>query len=644
MAIVRMKHLRLIASDSVHEELLRDMSKLGCVEISASQVQEDASGILKRGESSAGELKTELSQVQGALEILSKYAKHKRGLFPSRHQVTQDELFDKEFLSQTLKLAELICELDRKLSSGFTEEGRLIAQRDALSPWKALDVALDTPSGASHSVVFATIPSVFSFESACDAAKSAAESAELFLSCSDREQHYFLMLCHADDLNAVNDALRPFGFSRVQFKDLSGTATQNIANLDAQISSIACERESLRKEIESHGSKIPDLEKMIDALNILLRRELSKEKLMTTEKTVMLDGWFPEREGEPVKALLDMYQCAYEIRDPLDEEEPPVLTYSSRLTAPFGIITNMYSPPAYRGIDPNPFMAPFFAVFFGIMLSDAAYGLILLLASAVVLLKFKPRGGMQQAMILVAICGVSTTVWGLLFGGFFGDAIASVYKLITGETFTVDLALWFNPLNDPMKMLVFSFILGGIHIFAGMAVQAYMLIRDGHFWDAVFDIGFWWMVLAGLVFLLLGMTVLGGVLAGSGALGLLLTQGRHEKKLMKKITAGLSSLYDITSYLGDILSYSRLLALSLATAVVASVMNTMGVMTGPIGFVIVFLIGHTFNIAINLIGSYVHTARLQYVEFFGKFYQSGGSLFDPLDTQTKYVDIIKEEH
>ncbi len=646
MAIVSMKHLALIACSSVLDDLICDISKLGAVEITQAgeNIADAQSALLSKTDSDSAELRAKLLQIKSALEILGKYASVKRGLFKPRATVSEDELFDDKFLQGALELSEKLVESEREIGVNLNETNRLKSRKESLMPWKTLDVALDTESTKHMALTFATASAVHEFSAIKNAASAVSDSAELFLASSDREQHYFMIVCHSDDTRNIYDALRPYNFSRVQFKDITSTAAINISEIDGRINELGAEREKLKSGIADKVKRIAELERAADAFDILLRRALAREKLLSTKSTALLEGWFPEREEKNLSAILDMYGCAYEMRDPTDDEEPPILTYNMKLFAPFGIITNMYSPPAYRGIDPNPFMAPFFAVFFGIMLSDAAYGLLMILAGAIVLFKFKPRGGLQQAMILVTICGVSTFVWGALFGGFFGDAIGSVYKLVTGETFTANTALWFNPLDDPMKMLIFSFVLGGIHIFAGMGIQAYMLIRDGHFWDAVFDIGFWWLVLAGAVFLIVGPIPLGAALAGAGALGLILTQGRHEKKLLKKITKGISSLYDITSYLGDILSYSRLLALSLATAVVASVMNTMGVLTGPIGFIFVFLIGHTFNIAINLVGSYVHTARLQYVEFFGKFYQSGGTLFEPLDTQTKYVDIIKEEH
>ena len=194
-----------------------------------------------------------------------------------------------------------------------------------------------------------------------------------------------------------------------------------------------------------------------------------------------------------------------------------------------------------------------------------------------------------------------------------------------------------------MTLLLWSFVFGGVHLFTGMAVKAYMMIKDGHWLDAVFDVGFWYVFLIGLVLLFLAPSV-GKVMAIGGALGLILTQGRGEKNIFMRLGKGVFSLYDVTGYLSDVLSYSRLLALGLSTGVIAQVVNTMGKLTGNsaigiIFFVIILLVGHTFNLAINTLGAYVHSSRLQYVEFFGKFYTGGGQAFRPLARRTKYITI-----
>ncbi len=638
MAIVRMKHLRLIALIKDRENLLSDLAKLGVVEVKAPK-DDEWSERFAPSEADTARLKSERAEIESAVSTLSKYVKLKRGMFAERKRVSDAEFFDNSRLEEALLRAREINNLAREIQNSHSNEARIANKKEALLPWKALDIPMESKSNSKHFLCFGTIPAKFNLEDA----QKAAEGAVFEHISSDKEQHYVVIVAHIADEDKTIEALRSFGFSKTQFKEQSGSVRENITAFDREISALKDAREKLAEKISLMKESADELDIAYDILSVKIAKSEAQEKLLMTDKTVVLTGWFPEREEKNLTKLFESYGAAYEIRDPNENEEPPILTYNSKMVRPYEMITNMYSPPAYRGIDPNPFMAPFFAVFFGIMFSDAAYGILLTLVGAIVLLKFKPRGGMKQIMSMAVMCGITTFIWGVLFGGFFGDAIPTAYKLFTGKEFTWNLALWFNPLDDPMLMLIFSFALGGVHIFAGMAVKAYMMIRDGHLLDAIFDIGSWWVLFGGIVFALLGLTNVGLILIGVGALALLLTQGRHEKKFFKKITSGLASLYDITSYLGDILSYSRLLALSLATAVIASVINTMGAMTGPIGFVIVFLIGHTFNIAVNLIGTYVHTSRLQYVEFFGKFYEGGGEIFSPLDTKTKYVDIVKEE-
>ncbi|MBQ2743226.1 MAG: V-type ATP synthase subunit I, partial [Oscillospiraceae bacterium] len=497
-------------------------------------------------------------------------------------------------------------------------------------------------SGRFYDATLATVPASKSAEDIMQAVATASELSECFVVSADRELNYVFVLSFSDDTERVRDALKQIGGAIVRFAGVDKTAKDKISELRKEISEI----ENRISETEASLSVTEDVYDRLlvvhDALETRLAVADAEKMGIETARVFYIEGWCPAREEKMLTEIFEENGTAYEFRDPEEDEEPPTLTHSTRLISPFETVTNMYSPPAYRGIDPNPTMAPFFAMFFGIMLSDAGYGLLLMLAGIFALLKMKPRGGFKNFMQLAIICGASTVLWGLLFGGFFGDAIPSVYRLFTGKVFPYDTALWFNPTNDPMTMLIFSLILGGIQIVAGMAVKAYMMIRDGQVWDAIFDIGFWWVLFAGAITCIFNAKV-GLYVLGAGALGLILTQGRAKKNIIGKFFSGVLSLYDITGYFSDILSYSRLLALSLSTAVVGNVINTMGILTGPIGFFVVFVIGHVFNIAINLVGSFVHSARLQYVEYFGKFYESGGRLFAPLSIKTKNIDVIKEE-
>ncbi|HKM28253.1 MAG TPA: V-type ATPase 116kDa subunit family protein, partial [Anaerovoracaceae bacterium] len=286
-----------------------------------------------------------------------------------------------------------------------------------------------------------------------------------------------------------------------------------------------------------------------------------------------------------------------------------------------------------------------------IMLSDAGYGIIITIATFVIMKKFDLEGMMAKMIKMFFFCGISTIFWGAMFGGWFGDIVPVVARTFFDKEIVIE-PLWFNPLDDPTKLLIFSLLFGVVHIFLGMALSASMMIRRGHLFDAIFDVFSWYMVIAGAGLWLAGgmlfpaAKTIGMYVAIAGAAILLLTGGR-KKKGLGKITGGLGQIYNVTSYVSDILSYARLLALGLATGVIAQVVNTMGTLMGggvlgAIVLVIVFLIGHTFNLAINALGSFVHASRLQYIEFFGKFYEDGGEPFAPFKKETKYVKLIND--
>ena len=410
------------------------------------------------------------------------------------------------------------------------------------------------------------------------------------------------------------------------------------------------------REIEKEAAGKAALRKPLESYRDLIAIDADKErirtKLLKTKTTFYLEGWLPARLKDKAAALLEHYSCCYSFSEPAEGEEVPVLLDNRSFFVPFEAITEMYSLPDYRGFDPTSIYALFDAMFFGIMLSDAGYGILMAVGCFIALKKFNLEGMTRKMITLFFYCGISTILWGALFGGWFGDFVTVFARVVLGKEVVID-PLWFNPLDDPMKMLIFSLALGIIHLFIGMGIKAYMQIREGHWFDAVCDEGFWYLTIVGLIALLGGGSIspllpaIGQWLAIAGAAGLLLTGGR-DKKGFGKVTGGLSNLYNITSYLSDILSYARLLALGLATGVIAQVVNTMGSLFGGglfgvIVLIVVFLFGHTLNFGINALGAFIHSSRLQYVEFFGKFYEDGGEPFDPFRKKTKYIKIEQEE-
>jgi V/A-type H+-transporting ATPase subunit I len=337
------------------------------------------------------------------------------------------------------------------------------------------------------------------------------------------------------------------------------------------------------------------------------------------------------------------------VRDPLEDETPPSVVKNGSLVAPYEAVTNLYSRPDPGGVDGTPLMSPFYFLFFGMMLSDTGYGLVLFLGGLLFLKRMKPTGMTESIVKVLAMGGLSAVFAGLFIGTFFGMDWNAVFGTPTGTW-----PLLFDPMVQPMPMLYVCFGLGLVHMLYGVCIKIYMCVKAKDYACAVFDNFSWLLVVIGL--LILGLwpaaSSVGAGMAIAGGLLVLVFAGRSRPNILKRFIKGAGSLYDVTAYLSDMLSYSRVFALGLSTGVIASVLNTLGgmlyggfggsVVGQIIGFLItaVLMVGlHAFNICINMLGCFVHTARLQYVEFYGKFYEAGGKPFAPLGYRTRHVRI-----
>lgn len=656
MAIVRMKHFRLLGLEQDRKKLLNSFQRLGCVQIDSQTSKlsdSEWAGLVKRPETNLNAAKDSVTLLQNALSVLEKYAKIKGGaikrLFTSRPELSMGELQNEGFLKETFGIASEIQEKARKIADLLSEQGRLENTLSALCPWRKLDIPLDTKSKEYLTVCLGVCPAAADINDLCRLLEQEAEVCYAETLGNDNDQHYLSILYHPSVEDEVSGVLKSFGFSRMAFKDISGTAEENIVRTEARLERLETERKAVESFIAEFSSRKADLEQALDAASVVLQREEAAERLISTGKVYYMEGWVPANVVSKLEQFLSQVDCAYEVRAPEPDEEVPILLQNGKLLQPFNMVTKLYALPRYGNIDPNPLMAPFYAIFFGMMFADVAYGAILFLLGLIITRKSKPKGTMGYAFKLMQICGITTIVFGFVFGGFFSDAVTVIGKTY----FNADWAfptLWVSPTdyanNGPMTVLVFALGLGAVQIIAGMAIKGYLLIRDGQPLAAVMEILPWW-----LFFATIGVTALTSnflwIVVGLGLI--VLTQGYKKKSIVGKFFGGVVALYDITAYLSDILSYSRLMALGLAGGVIGSVFNTLGAMpgaipfVGPVLFLIIFLFGHIFNMGINVIGTFVHAARLQYVEYFSKFYEEGGEPFRPLCAQTKYVDVIEPE-
>ncbi len=421
---------------------------------------------------------------------------------------------------------------------------------------------------------------------------------------------------------------------------------ENIKQFDKQLALLFSEREQTIESIKEMSADRKSLEVLYDALNMEKGRLEANGNVLKTKRIFYSTGWVPKELADPVKTELEKeYFVSVTITEPEEDEEFPVLLENKGIAHAGEPVSQMYSLPNSHEIDPNTVMTPFFIIFFGIMLGDGGYGIILSLGTALILWKFQLAENTRKFMKLLFYCGISTIFWGAMFGGWFGISALVPY------------ALWFDMVARPELMLSWSFLFGVIHILAGFGMKAANLIRRGKYIDALYDVGFWFIFFIGAILLLLPfapevnpdkvapLANIGKIMLVIGGILLVLTQGRDKKNIIGKFLGGLLSTYDLVGLLSDVLSYSRLLALGLATGIIASIVNEMAAMFDlpavikAIAAVFILLVGHGINFAINALGAYVHSCRLQYLEFFGKFFEGGGVAFKPLKANTKYITV-----
>jgi len=665
-----MKRVRICALKKNRKQILETLQRRGVVELSDTQ-QDDS--VFQKTDMSAAKTVFEKNIVisQQALEVLETHIPEKKAMLamlegrktlPLEHY----ETFSAE-RDELMRVAYRLTALAKQIAENNANIPKLQTQIEALTPWLTLDIPLGfkgTKKAAAFIGAFAGETTQQEIYKQLAELAPSAETVNVDIISRSKEQTCIFVLCSRSEADKVEEALRIMGFARPPVHS-SVTPTKRKAELENEISLLQASTEVAEAEIKTYAGTRNALKFMIDYYTMRAEKYDVIGKLAQSRRVFILDGYITERDAAALEAdLSNKFDLAIEFDTPSDDEDVPVVLKNGVLAAPVESVVESYSLPGKGELDPTSVMACFYYVLFGLMLSDAAYGLIMVIGCGFCLWKFKSmEPGMRKALQMFLLCGISTTFWGFLFGSFFGDAVA----VISQTFFHKDWALrpiWFEPVKEPMRMLVFSFFLGILHLFTGLGLKLYQCIKNKQYKDALYDVVFWYMLVGGgIVYLLtmpmftemLGLSFILPPIAGTiatvsaiiGAIGIVATSGRESRNLFKRLLKGLYGLYNVTGYLSDILSYSRLLALGLATGVIATVFNKMGSMfgggfIGAILFTLVFLIGHGLNIGINLLGAYVHTNRLQFVEFFGKFYEGGGRKFSPFTENTKYYKIKED--
>ena len=674
MAVVEMQKISISAHRSNRKAILETLQKLEVIQVVEADL--DETGLRHKNTADArATFEKNADLADQALAILDKYVPEKQGMLSglAGKELIDDASFDKVVESQQdcMAVARKIVRNEKEISECSGNILKNENQKESLVPWMNLDVPMSF-TGTDKTAAF-----IGSVQGVCDEAQVYAlikektegiEELSVTVLSSESDMTNIFVLCLKEAREKVESALRSLGFAKPP-QAVLGVPKKVAEDLDRDTEKQKTEIERLKKGIEEYAGSREDLRVVSDYYRTRAEKYRLLGTIPQTRKAFFIEGWVPAESAEAVaKLLTEKYGAVVDYEEKKEGETEPTLLRNNKFSRNYEPVPASYGLPQHGKVDPTTIMSFFYMFFFGMMLSDAGYGLLMVIGCGIALLKF-PRmaQGMRKMLTMFFWCGVSTVFWGIMFGGFFGDVIDVVAKTFFGYTGDkIVKPLWFDPLTSPMRLLIWCMLFGIIHLFFGLGIKGYQYLKDGDIVGFVSDIIAWYAFLIGLILMLLPTDLFANIaqmqfnfppfvaplakgLAIGGMVVILLMSGRANKNWGLRIALGAYDIYGVTGWLSDALSYSRLLALGLATGVIASVINTMAAMVGEgkgiiglIIFFIIFIIGSVLNFAINLLGAYVHTNRLQYVEFFGKFYDGGGEPFEPFETKTKYIEFNKE--
>ena len=574
-----------------------------------------------------------------AATVLSAYGRYRKkgGLLTPTPEYTETE-FSKERDDVRNTVIKAI-ELNEQLEGAENGLKKCRAELSELEPFLALGQSAEELSGTNYtSVILGRIP--YSAKQKNDPLEELCERFGVTYEAFSESggMRYFYMPVFCDDEAEIKSELDKAGFEPLSLPYKTGTAKEKQAEIQNRMSRLEFIKQSVSEELEAESQNAESVELFYDTEKA--KADRSELPADTTESTVILTGWVRSDRTDRIKAALDeasdLYSLSFE--DPAEGETPPSVTKDPYLIDQCSAITDAYSPPGPDDVDPNPFMGPWYYFLFGMMIADVGYGALTAILMFIYKKLKKPTGNAGKMVNVMLYASIPAVFWGVMYGSYFGQTWNPVL---------------FNPLDNILAALALSMIVGVLHMFTGMAIKAYKNIRSGKIIAAIADQISWILIITGAGLLFLPQTRTAAyITAGTGVALLVIFGGYAKKSVFGKITGGVASLYGITSYVSDILSYLRIFALALASGLIGMVMNTIaGMISGAIPVPVlnivvslpIYILGHGINIALSLLSAYVHTGRLQYIEFFGKFYDGGGVKFVPLQRNNKYTRIVNEK-
>ena len=655
MAIVKMSKFDLVVFAEQRAKVLKKLQKfkeVNFVDIELydenGELSKDAvEGVTKYvNNEELTHIDERLYQLSNAISLIKKYDERKtrlRDVIHGNENYTFDELAKKVLSYDWKKVSLELNKIGTQYSQIKSEISKKYMRYNEIDLWERLDVnPKELKNLKKVNTFLGTVPIKLKgtfIDGISELDKTYYEELKIV-----KDEVYYLVISSIDESEKkkLAEVFRNSSFT-VENLDIDAVPQDYKNGLQKEISELKKEKRRLKAQIKTYSEDLTDLQAVYEYMQNKKLRIVESEKLAQTENTILIKGWIPtEKVSEFEKVIKDEagdnYYLTFTDAD-RDDATVPIKLKNGKVASTFENLTGMYAYPRYNEIDPTPLFTPFYILFFGMMGADVGYGLVLLLATMFVLKVVNLSSQMRKSIKFFFYLSFSVIFWGLLYGSYFGATIPGMWRLV-------------DPASQYNDLLIGSILFGVVHIFVGLAIKAYMLIRDGKSLEAVYDVLFWYMALiGGMLFLIFKLMNLSAVVANvsmwvmiAGMAGIVLTGGREAKGVGAKLGGGLYSLYGISSYVGDFVSYSRLMALGLSGGFIASAINMIagmisGSWVGMIFIPVILIAGHLFNMFLSFLGAYVHTSRLMYVEYFGKFYEGGGKPFKDFRTENKYINL-----
>lgn len=641
MAITKMNKFTLICLRENKKSVLKNLQSFGnsqLINLQSETNKENLSLKLIGSEGLDDDIKsidTNLTILKSSISFLNAYVPKVSGLKAMKEgkpEINYDEL--QKFVDSSNW--DIVCEelksKEHRISDINNEKNKIKAELDLLKPWTDLDVSFNELSNFKNAKAYTGVIKVSSDSQINEIEEKFNELplSNLYIVNRLNNDVYILLLVHESEKKDVETYIKSLDFSEVKIST-SEKPSITIKNLEGKISELE-EQKSLIVDSLKSDDRLSLLEKCEEYFDNARDRLECSKNFIGSKNTVVISGWVPVELNDELSssikdATLDYYLVFEDVKEE-EDLEVPVKLKNNKFVSAFESITEMYSLPNYKGLDPTPWLAPFYLVYFGMMVADIGYGILVTLAALLSLKMFKFEENSEKFAKLFAYLGISTTIWGFIYGAGFGDFIS--FKSLLSQS------------DDIFTIMYLSIGFGVFQILVGMLIKLYMLLKSKQYYAAFAEVGFWLITFAGIALAVLKIPF-GTIIMIVGMIAIVLTNGGDATSVAGKLGNGTYALYNITGYLGDLISYTRLMALGIAGGSIAGAMNLIiGNLPGVAALVIgpiLFVLLHVFNLLLGLLGAYVHSCRLQYVEYFGKFYDGGGEAFKPFKMKNKKLKV-----